>query len=102
MIYNNLLIIFSLFTTVPAGICLIKVTDKNDRLLVLNAVLNVFEGNNKDTRTTSLFLYHLKTLEKQIKNLYILAQSNNDKHIKGKKRPSDSTHSKKFNVGKIR
>ena len=42
-----------------------------------------------------------KNLDKQVKELYILAQSNNEKHIKGEKQLLDLTESINFMIKKF-
>ena len=48
-----------------------------------------------------ILLNHFKNLDKQVKELYILAQSNNEKHIKGEKQLSDLNESINFVTKKL-
>ena len=45
-----------------------------------------------------MLLNCFKNLDKQVKELYILAQSNNEKHIKGEKQLLDLTESINFMI----
>ena len=48
-----------------------------------------------------ILLNCFKNLDKQVKELFILAQSNNEKHIKGEKQLLDLTESINFMTKKI-
>ena len=48
-----------------------------------------------------ILLNCFKNLDKQVKELYILAQSNNEKHIKGEKQLLDLTESINFMIKKF-
>ena len=63
-----------------------------------NSPSNMFE--EPDCMKTLLNCF--QNLDNQIKELYILAQSNNEKHIKGEKQLLDLTESINFMTKKIR
>ena len=46
---------------------------------------NIFQESLKSPDCMKILLNCFKNLDKQVKELYVLAQSNNKKHIKGKK-----------------
>ena len=54
---------------------------------------DVFQESLKSPDCTKMMLNCSKNLDKQVKELYILAQSNNEKHIKGEKQLLDLTKS---------
>ena len=53
----------------------------------------IFQGSLKSPDCMKILLNCFKNLDKQVKELDILAQSNNEKHIKGEKQPLDLTES---------
>ena len=57
---------------------------------------DVFQESLKSPDCMKILLNCFKNLDKQVKELYILAQSNNEKHIKGEKQLLDLTESINF------
>ena len=62
---------------------------------------DVFQESLKSPDCTKMMLNCSKNLDKQVKELYILAQSNNEKHIKGEKQLLDLTESINFMIKKF-
>ena len=60
-----------------------------------------YQENLKSPDCMKNLLNCFKTLDKQVKELYILAQSNNEKNIKGKKQLLDLTESVNFMTQKF-
>ena len=57
---------------------------------------DVFQESLKSPDCMKILLNCFKNLDEQAKELYILAQSNNEKHIKGEKKLLDLTESINF------
>ena len=57
---------------------------------------DVFQESLKSPDCMKILLNCFKNLDKQVKELYVLAQSNNEKHIKGEKQLLDLTESINF------
>ena len=62
---------------------------------------DVFQESLKSPDCMKILLNCFKNLDKQVKELFILAQSNNEKHIKGEKQLLDLTESINFMTKKI-
>ena len=62
---------------------------------------DVFQENLKSPNCMKILLNCFINLDKQIKELYILAQSNNEKHIKGERQLLDLTKSINFMAQKF-
>ena len=62
---------------------------------------DVFQESLKSPYCMKILLNCFKNLDKQVKELFILAQSNNEKHIKGEKQLLDLTQSISFMTRKI-
>ena len=62
---------------------------------------DVFQESLKSPDCMKILLNCFKNLDKQVKELHILAQSNNEKHIKGKKQLLDLTESINFMTKKF-
>ena len=62
---------------------------------------DVFQESSKSPDCMKILLNCFKNLDKQVKELYILAQSNNEKHIKGEKQLLDLTESINFMTKKF-
>ena len=62
---------------------------------------DVFQESLKSPDCMKILLNCFKNLDKQVKELYILAQSNNEKHIKGEKQLLDLTESINFMIKKF-
>ena len=61
-----------------------------------NSPSNIFKESLKSPDYMKILLNCFKNLDKQVKELYILAQSNNEKHIKGEKQLLNLTESINF------
>ena len=61
----------------------------------------ILQESLKSPDWMKILLNHFKNLDKQVKELYILAQSNNEKHIKGEKQLSDLNESINFVTKKL-
>ena len=66
-----------------------------------NSPSDVFQEILKPSDCMKILLNCFKNLNKQVKELFILAQSNNEKHIKGEKQLLDLTESINFMTKKI-
>ena len=62
---------------------------------------DVFQGSLKSPDCIKILLNCFKNLDKQVKELYILARSNNEKHIKGEEQLLDLAESVNFMTKKI-
>ena len=62
---------------------------------------DVFQESLKSPDCMKILLNCFKNLDKQVKELYILAQSNNEKHIKGEKQLLDLAESVNFMTKKF-
>ena len=62
---------------------------------------DVFQESLKSPDCMKILLNCFKNLDKQVKELYVLAQSNNEKHIKGEKQLLDLTESINFMTKKF-
>ena len=66
-----------------------------------DSLFHVVQESLKSPDCMKILLNCLKNLNKQVKELFILAQSNNEKHIKGEKQLLDLTESINFMTRKI-
>ena len=66
-----------------------------------DSLFHVFQESLKSPDCMKILLNCFKNLDKQVKELFILAQSNNEKHIKGEKQLLDLTKSINFMTRKI-
>ena len=66
-----------------------------------DSLFHVFQESLKSPDCMKILLNCFKNLDKQVKELFILAQSNNEKHIKGEKQLLDLTESINFMTRKI-